>query len=192
MTDQQLRVAAFKNWKSTMIAGGAIAIIAGLVLLIWPEQTLLVFAALLGIGLVLIGIARLGNAATDSETRGRVRVWRALLGLIYVIAGIVVLANLNATLGFLVWTVGVIWVVSGLLELFSALTPGRGYGAALGRPRGERGMTIVVGVLNLAFGLVLLIWPGPTVIILVWIAGFWLIALGLLQIIFAYIAGKVF
>jgi uncharacterized membrane protein HdeD (DUF308 family) len=180
MSERQLQAAAFKSWKTTMVAGGITTIILGLVLLIWPKQTLLVFASLLGIGLILIGIARLANAAADRDRRGRGRLWRALLGLIYVIAGIVVLANLNGTLRFLVWAVGIIWVISGLFEIF----------AGIGRPRGEKAMTIVIGVLNLAFGLVLLVWPGPTLVFLVWITGLWLIALGLLQIIFAYLAGK--
>jgi uncharacterized membrane protein HdeD (DUF308 family) len=180
MTDEQLRAAALKSWKSTLIAGGVTAIILGLVLLIWPQQTLLVFASLLGIGLILIGIGRLGNAATVREPLGSSRVLRALLGLIYIIAGIVVLANLHGTLRFLVWVVGVIWVVSGIVEIFSAV----------GRRRGAGAMTIVIGLLNLAFGLVLLVWPGPTLILLVWISGLWLIALGLLQIIFASTAPK--
>src|SRR5690348_12880254 len=98
MTVQQVRSDALRSWKSTMIAGGITTIVLGLVLLIWPKQTLLVFASLLGIGLILIGIARLANAAADRDRAGRSRLWRALLGLIYVIAGIVVLANLHATL----------------------------------------------------------------------------------------------
>ena len=163
-----------------MIAGGITTIILGLVLLIWPKQTLLVFASLLGIGLILIGIARLAGAAADKNRRGRSRMWRAILGLLYIIAGIVVLANLGGTLRFLVWAVGIIWVVTGLFEIF----------AGIGRPSGEKAMTIVIGLLNLAFGIVLLVWPGPTVVIVVWVAGLWLIALGLLQIIFAFMAGR--
>lgn len=165
-----------------MIAGGITTIVLGLVLLIWPKQTLLVFASLLGIGLILIGIARLANAASDRGRAGSSRAWRAVLGLIYIVAGIVVLANLTATLRFLVWAVGIIWVVTGVFEIF----------AGFGRPKGERSLTIVIGLMNLAFGIVLLVWPGPTLIIVVWITGLWLIALGLLQIIFAVMAGKAF
>lgn len=182
MTVEQPSTDAVRNWKSTMIAGGITTIILGLVLLVWPKQTLLVFASLLGIGLILIGIARLANAAVGRSRAGRSRFWRALLGLIYIIAGIVVLANLNATLRFLVWVVGVVWVVSGLFEIFSGI----------GRPRGEKAVAIVIGLLNLAFGIVVLVWPGPTVVFLVWIAGLWLIALGLMQIIFAFMARRLF
>lgn len=182
MTEEQLRVAAFRTWKSTMIAGGVTAIILGLVLLVWPKQTLLVFAALLGIALVLVGIARVGNAATGRETGDGSRVWRAVLGLVYIIAGIVVLANLHGTLRFLAWVVGIIWVASGVVEIFSA--PARG---ARGRT-----MTLVIGLLNLAAGIVALLWPGPTVIILVWIAGWWLVFLGVLQITFASMTRRMF
>src|SRR3954471_17416828 len=117
MTEQQLQAAAFKSWKTTMIAGGITTIILGLVLLIWPEQTLLVFASLLGIGLILIGIARLAGAAASRDAAGKSRVWRAVTGLIYIIAGIVVLANLHGTLRFLVWAVGTVWAVTGLIEI---------------------------------------------------------------------------
>jgi uncharacterized membrane protein HdeD (DUF308 family) len=192
MTVQQARTDTFKAWKGTMIAGGITTIVLGLVLLIWPEQTLLVFASLLGIGLILVGIARLANAATDRVRAGKSRLWRALLGLIYIIAGIVVLANLNGTLRFLVWAVGVIWVITGIVEIISALARGRGHASASGWSSGDRAISIVIGVLNLAFGVVVLVWPGPTVVFLVWISGLWLIALGVLQIIFAFMAGRMF
>jgi uncharacterized membrane protein HdeD (DUF308 family) len=181
MTEQQRAGTAFRSWKTAMISGGITTIILGVVLLVWPRETLLVFAALLGIGLILIGIARLVSAATGRGAAARSPVWRAASGLLYIVAGVVVLANLHGTLRFLVWAIGIIWVVSGLSEVM----------AGLGRPRGEKSAAIVIGLLNLAFGIILLVWPGATLVLLIWIAGIWLIALGLLQIVFAYQAGRI-
>ena len=44
-------------WRSATLAAGATSLILGVVLLVWPDETLLICAALLGIGLVLLGIA---------------------------------------------------------------------------------------------------------------------------------------
>jgi uncharacterized membrane protein HdeD (DUF308 family) len=178
----QLRRAAFDPWQNVTLFGGITAIILGLVLLIWPGQTLAVFAALLGVALILIGIARLANAAVARDVAGRSRIWRILTGLLYIVAGIVVLANLHGTLRFLVVAVGLIWLIGGLVEI----------AGGFGRPRGDKSATIVIGVFNLCFGALLLFWPEVSLVFLIWIAALWLILIGLLQIVFVYVAKKAF
>lgn len=190
MTYQELRSAAVDSWRRTSLAGGITSIILGLVLLIWPGQTLLVFACLLAIGLILLGIARIASGVTGRGSRdsdsgpvmetsraaSRGRLWRVLTGLIYIIAGIVVLANLPGSVRTLVVIVGVVWVVSGITEVV----------AGFAHEAGDRSVTIVIGLMNIAFGIVLLVWPDASLVFLVWIAGIWLILTGLLQVVFSF------
>jgi uncharacterized membrane protein HdeD (DUF308 family) len=169
------------SWRRALYAAGTTSLVLGLVLLVWPGETLLVFAALLGIGLVLLGIARMATAiGPKSLPDGRSRVWRMIVGLVYVIAGIVVLGDLNASLLFLVRLTGILWLVSGAVEVVVGLT----------RRSGERTLPVVVGLANLVGGIVLLAWPEATLLVLIWVAGIWLVLLGLLQLYFGWRVGR--
>ncbi|NUT33602.1 MAG: hypothetical protein HOV79_11055 [Hamadaea sp.] len=189
MTYQQLRTSAMDTWRRTSVAGGITSIILGLVLLIWPGQTLLVFACLLAIGLILLGISRIasgivgrGDAEADGPVMpahradGRARLWRVLTGVVYLVAGIVILANLPGSVRTLVVIVGILWIVSGIAEVV----------AGFAHPAGDRAVNVVIGLMNVAFGVVLLVWPDASLVFLVWIAGIWLILTGALQLIFAF------
>jgi uncharacterized membrane protein HdeD (DUF308 family) len=170
---------ALTSWKSTMLASGVTSIILGLVLIFWPGETLLIIAALLGIGLILLGLSRLVSAVSDRDRTGSQRWLRAGAGVLYVIAGIVVLANLHASLRAFAIIVALTWIIAGLSEVFA------------GRPPGESRLApVVIGLLNVVFGLVLLFWPGPTVRVIAFVAGIWLLLLGVLQIILGYRLGK--
>jgi uncharacterized membrane protein HdeD (DUF308 family) len=168
-------------WRSATLAAGTTSLILGVILLVWPGETLLICAALLGIGLVLLGIARLATAAVGSAAPGRSRAWRAVSGLIYLAAGILVLANLDASLTFLVRLAGILWLVSGVVEAVSGA----------GRRAGERAGPVIVGLVSVVVGIVLLVWPKATVLVLVWVSGIWLVVLGLVQLYFGWRAGKI-
>ncbi|NUO56297.1 MAG: hypothetical protein HOV71_16595 [Hamadaea sp.] len=176
------RSAILSTWRQMSLIGGVVAILLGIVLLIWPDRTLLVLAALLGIWLVILGIVRLADALTGRELGGASRGFSALAGVIYVIAGIVVLANLHASLKFIALLIGLIWIFSGVSEIISGFTRVRGRGAKIG--------AILLGLINVALGVVVLFWPGITLIVLVWITAIWLIIIGLVQLYIAWQAGK--
>ncbi|WP_027345225.1 HdeD family acid-resistance protein [Hamadaea tsunoensis] len=176
----QPRTSMMDTWRSTGVTGGITSIILGLVLLVWPGQTLLVFASLLAIGLILLGLVRLVGAFTSKGVTGKARAWRGLTGAVYLIAGILVLFNLGKSVKFLVILVGILWVISGLSEMISGF----------GRPAGDKAPTIFIGLLNLVFGVIILVWPGPTLVFAIWMAALWLIMVGLLQLWFAWRLSK--
>jgi len=163
-------------WRSATLAAGATSLILGVVLLVWPDETLLICAALLGIGLVLLGIARLATVAVRGAAPGRSRAWRAVSGIIYLVAGILVLANLDASLTFLVRLAGILWLVSGVGEAISGA----------GRRSGERAVPVLIGLISVVVGIVLLVWPKATLLVLVWVSGIWLVVLGLVQLYFGW------
>src|ERR1051326_3451706 len=178
--ESQAAAGVLRDWRGALLAGAITSLALGIILLVWPSSTLLVIAALLGIGLILIGIGRLASAAVDRTATGGHRALRALAGVIWIIAGIIVLANPHATLRAFAVIVALDWIIGGAAEAIGAITRG-------GEGRVAR---IIVGVLNVAFGIVLLIWPKPTVTVLVWLIGLWLVLLGLIELYLAYRAGK--
>ena len=176
------RSAVLSTWRQMSLVGGIVAILLGVVLLVWPDRTLLVLAALLGIWLVILGIVRLADAVTGRELGGSGRWFSVLAGVIYLLAGIVVLSNLHGSLKFLALLIGLAWIFSGASEIIAGFTRVRGAGAKIG--------TIILGLINVALGVVVLFWPGITLIVLVWITAIWLIFIGLVQLYIAWQAGK--
>ncbi|NUR69362.1 MAG: hypothetical protein HOU81_00935 [Hamadaea sp.] len=170
-----MTISQVSGWRSATPAGAVTSIVLGLVLLVWPGQTLEVFGWLLAIALFLIGLARMLTGITGHRT-GRARLWRILTGLVYLVAGIVIAANLPGSIRTIVVIVGIGWIVAGVAEIV----------AAFQNPPGERSVAVVIGLMNAVFGLILLVFPEPSLVFLVWFAGIWLILVGVLQLAFAW------
>ena len=180
--DADLETAALAAWRKMTLVGGITSIALGLVLLIWPEQTLLVVAALFGIWLIILGIVRLAGAVTDRGGSTGARVLDGALGIALVILGIVCLANLVGSLAALAILIGLIWIIAGLVEIVSAFTRRMGGWQRIG--------TIAFGVISVIGGLVVMFWPSISLTVLVWLTGLWLILLGIVQLILAWRASR--
>lgn len=180
--DAALESAALRAWRRMALVGGVVSILLGLVLLIWPQQTLLVVAALFGIWLVIIGIVRVAGAATDRNATTGVRALEGLLGVALVILGIVCLAHLVTSLKAVAVLIGLIWIFAGLVEIVSAFTRRMG--------GWQRFSTLAFGVISILGGLVVLIWPSISLTVLVWLTGLWLILLGVVQLALAWRAAR--
>ncbi|MBB5871820.1 uncharacterized membrane protein HdeD (DUF308 family) [Allocatelliglobosispora scoriae] len=180
--DADLETTALAAWRKMALVGGITSIALGLVLLIWPEQTLLVIAALFGIWLVILGVTRLAGAATDRDNGTGARVLEGVLGLALVILGIVCLAHLIGSLKALAVLIGLIWIFAGLVEIASVFTRRMGGWQRVG--------TFVFGAVSIVGGLVVLLWPKLSLTTLVWLTGLWLIMLGVVQLILAWRASS--
>lgn len=180
--DADLESAALNAWRKMAVIGGITSIVLGLVLLIWPKQTLLVVAALFGIWLVILGIARLAGAITDRGASTGTRALEGVLGLALVILGIVFLAHLVGSLKVLALLIGLIWIFAGLVEIVSAFTRRMGGWRRIG--------TIIFGAISILGGIVVLAWPGISLTVLVWLTGLWLILLGVVQLALAWRARR--
>jgi uncharacterized membrane protein HdeD (DUF308 family) len=168
------------SWRKISLVGGVLSIMLGLVLAAWPGKTMLVLTALVGVWLLLLGCSRLGDAVTGRANGPPSRAGRgflALSGAIYLLAGILVLTNLNGSVRFVTVLLGVIWVCAGLSEALSGLSHAGG-------PWVRRG-PILAGLINIALGIIVLAWPEISVTVLTWIASLWLILLGVLQLYFS-------
>jgi uncharacterized membrane protein HdeD (DUF308 family) len=92
---------------------GVLGGLAGLVLLVRPEQSVIVAAWALGFWWTLNGVIHLAMAFADPFAR----IWNAVRGTIGVIAGAIILASPEIGLATLVLIVGVGLIIQGTVEV---------------------------------------------------------------------------
>jgi uncharacterized membrane protein HdeD (DUF308 family) len=156
---------------------GIVTLLAGIVVLAWPGETLLVIAVLFGIQLIIAGIFRFVSAFAMDDASGGTRVLMALLGVLSFIIGLWAVRHVLLTLLALVVLLGIYWVVNGSIELFSALSHS-------GMP--QRGWTIAMGGLSILAGIIVLIYPAPSLLTLSVVLGIWLLVYGGMEIVAAF------
>ena len=71
-----------------VLAYGIITLAAGVAVLVWPSETLLVIAVLFGIQLIVSGIFRFVAALAVDDLSGGTRVLLALLAVLSIIVGL--------------------------------------------------------------------------------------------------------
>jgi uncharacterized membrane protein HdeD (DUF308 family) len=160
-----------RHW-GWVFAYGALTLIAGLVVLIWPSETLLVLAVLFGIQLIISGIFRFVSAIAVDDLTGGTRVLLALLGVLSIIIGLWAIRHAVLTLVALAVFLGIYWVISGVIDVFTALVH---------RGTQNRGWTVFTGILSVVAGLIVLAWPGLTLLTLAIILGIWLLIFGVME-----------
>jgi uncharacterized membrane protein HdeD (DUF308 family) len=158
------------------LAFGIITVLAGVIVLAWPRPTLVVIAVLFGVELVVLGIFRFVAAFGHDVTAGN-RILYALLGVLSLIIGLYAVRHVLVTLIALGLLVGIFWVVNGALELFAALSHSE---------MPHRVWTSVVGILSVLAGVVLLAYPGLSLVVLAVIVGVWLLVFGFMEIMVAF------
>jgi uncharacterized membrane protein HdeD (DUF308 family) len=170
--DLRDRVAAVGRSWWWFAAFGAISVIAGVMALAWPGRTLLVLAVLFGAQLVVSGIFRLVAALTMDDGSGGARTLSAILGIFGLLVGLYALRHIVITVLALGLVLGIYWVIDGVAQLFTAIE----HKAMAGRT-----WAVVSGVFGTIAGIVLLSWPGLSLLTLAVITGIWLIMFGFIQ-----------
>ena len=165
-----------RHW-GWLLAYGLLTLAAGLAVLVWPSETLLVIAVLFGIQLIIAGIFRFVAAFAIDDLGGGTRVLYALLGVLSIIIGLWAVRHVVLTLLALTVFLGIYWIVSGVIEIFTSLSH---------REIPHRGWTVAMGALSVVAGLIVLAYPGLTLVGLAVILGVWLIIYGVMGIVAAF------
>jgi len=164
------RVGRHWGW---VLAFGIITIAVGIAALAWPGRTLVVVAVLFGIQLIVMGIFRFASAIAADDMSGGNRILLALLGVLSLIIGLYAVRHVLVTLLALAVLLGIFWIVSGAVELFMALSH---------REMRRRGWNAVMGVISVLAGIVVLAYPGISLLVLAVVLSVWLVVLGIMQI----------
>ncbi len=161
-------------WKWTL-AAGVLTIVLGGIVLAWPGPTILVASTLFGVYLLLTGFVGLFMAFTLPRSPG-MRVLLVISGALAVVLAILSFRHFGdgyAILLLSLW-IGIGFIFQGISAVAAAIgesnLPGRGW-------------YVVLGIISVIAGFVVLVWPFDSIVVLVLVAGVWLVVLGAVQII---------
>jgi len=152
---------------------GALTVVAGVLLLVWPDAAVLTVAVIVGVHLVVAGVLRAVTAVTQKMS-AVIRALYLFLGLLLVVVGILCLCSPFHGVTILMFLFGLSWVVNGGVELFHGATGGGGW-------------TTAAGAVSLAAGVVVLAYPAPSARAMIWLFGLTLAATGLVIIVGAVV-----
>lgn len=171
-----LAKAAKMSW-SVVLLGALVMIGLGIALLVWPHASLMVVAILFGAALVISGAIRLYEGFTaHGGQSGGMRAAYIVLGLVAVVAGVYCLRHHDLSLFLVAFVVGVYFIMYGIADI----------GAAASAPGGGRGLRFVTGIFAIAAGLILVIWPGISLVLMLTIMAAWLLFYGLMLGLLAF------
>lgn len=155
---------------------GAIALVFGVLALVWPGLTLLWLVALFAAYALLGGGVSIVGAVKNREEDGW-WLW-LLLGLVSVGAGVIAILHPDLTALVLVLMMGANAIVTGILEIAIAV-----------RQREviqREWLLILAGIVSIAFGVLVFLFPAAGALAMVWMIGVWAIASGVLLLMAAY------
>ncbi|MCK9895574.1 HdeD family acid-resistance protein [Frankia sp. AgB32] len=173
---QRQHAAPSALWPALLALGTAVTIL-GLLLITNPFATAGALAVLAGIALILSGISETIAAARSKNTATA-----AFFGMLLVLGGVIVLVWPGVTLHVVAVVVGAVLIVSGLVR------------AAMMRPSSSRSSQggsggavwgYVLGALSVVVGILALVWPGVTIVVLAVLFGIQLIVAGVAEIALA-------
>lgn len=166
MTDET-QIAEEPVWRGSIARGvrlavivsGVISLIAGLAILIWPVKSAVVVTVLLAVYAVVAGLANLALGLFAHELGGWFRAAVAVLGALYVIAGIVAFTDLGAATAAIAAVfalfLGIAWIVDGVFALTTLGVDRHAYSPV----RRSRGWTIAFGLLSIVAGVLVILAP---------------------------------
>lgn len=178
----ELTKSAVNTIRVTLGITGVLALIAGIFITFWPKNSAIVLTVMIGIYFLIAGLAYVGLGIFSKGLSGGARALDIILGILFVIGGVLMLSSPSESavvLGiFLGVLVGILWIVEGAVALAQA-----GSSAS-------KGWAIFFGLLSIIAGIVLLFSPFWGAAILFWVTGISLIVLGIIQIVRAFTFGR--
>jgi uncharacterized membrane protein HdeD (DUF308 family) len=163
-------------WKSTL-ASGLLALLLGILVLGWPEKSILAASVLFGLYLLISGVAQV-IFAFGLHFTASTRILLFLSGAASLILAVLSFRHFGQ--GYAVLLLA-IWIAVGFIFRGVATT-----GSAIsesGLP--GRGWMIFAGVISLMAGMVVLAWPFDSIVILALVVGTWLVVIGVFEIVTA-------
>jgi uncharacterized membrane protein HdeD (DUF308 family) len=157
---------------------GLVALVVGVLVLMWPGVSILAASVLLGIYLVASGIAQV-IMAFGLEVSGGYRVLLFITGAVSLVLGVLAFRHFGqgyAVLLLAIW-IGVGFIFQGVAATALAISnkelPGRGW-------------SIFWGVLSVIAGIVVLAWPFDSLAVLALVTGIMLVLLGITQVLSSF------
>jgi uncharacterized membrane protein HdeD (DUF308 family) len=166
-------------WR-VLLLRGVVGIVLGIVLIAWPESTIVVLVVLWGVWALVEGIALGAQVFTPGGAGGQ-RVLFAVMALVSVVVAFLAFTRPGMAATALTWVLGIWLLVRGVFELVGALT------SRTGTPRWllllGAGLDIVLGWLFLAN-------PGRSAVAIAVVIGIAAVAWGIVFVALALMARR--
>ena len=167
------RVGRHWGW---VLAFGIITVLVGILVLVWPGRTLIVVAVLFGIQLIVMGIFRFASAFGHEPDRRNPDPVRAARRAVVDHRPVRAAARAHHRAG----------AGPAAGHLLDRQRRGRAVHGAVepryGRPR----LGHSLGILGILAGIVVLVYPAPSLLVLALVLGIWLLVFGIMEIVAAF------
>jgi uncharacterized membrane protein HdeD (DUF308 family) len=164
---------AAQAWQAALFLG-VVTLILGVIVAAYPTTSLAVIAVLIGVLMIISGLVHIIRVFDSSEQH---RVWLGIAGLLFIVAGVVLVRHLHLSLALIGLIVGITWIVQGMSALVGGFS---------GEVHEGRGWWIFFGVISLIAGIVVVSSPLASVTTLAVLVGIWFVVMGLMEIIGAF------
>lgn len=116
-----------RSLRTAFIVGGVLSLILGILILVWPGRTAQVATGIIAAYTIAAGLVYAALGLMSRSKRGWSRIGHIALGVLFVAVGVIAFANLAAfTVSFAVFLgvlVGILWIIEGVVSL-STLSAG--------------------------------------------------------------------
>jgi uncharacterized membrane protein HdeD (DUF308 family) len=161
------------NFRTMFLFRGIVAILFGILALVWPRLTLYVLVLLFGLFALISGITAVVAALRNSREPG----WGFLLfeGILGILAGGIALVWPHITALAFVYLLAAWAILTGIMELVAPLA----FPMSLGRAV----LTALAGLISIIFGILIAAQPAAGLLAVVWLIGIYAILFGIIYIV---------
>ncbi|CEI24201.1 HdeD family acid-resistance protein [Propionibacterium freudenreichii] len=161
---------------------GVLALGLGIALLAWPGKTITALAVILGAYLLVEGVIRIVMALVTPLIHAGSRLLSMLFGVLFILGGVVMMRNPGLSgetlLVVVAIIIGVAWIMEGVLALLES-------GSAQ-----SRGWAIAFGIISLLAGIIVLVTPAWSAVMLMVFTGASLVVMGIVSLVRAFTFGR--
>jgi uncharacterized membrane protein HdeD (DUF308 family) len=161
--------------RGALAVSGAVSLIIGVLILVWPVKTAVVVAGIIAVYAVIAGVVNLAIGIFSRRIGGWARFGFLALGAVFLIAAIMSFSNLGAAAAGLAVLVGVLFGISWIVEGVVGLT--------LIGDSASKVWTIVYALISIVAGILVLTSPlWGAALLWLWL-GLSLVVMGVVQIV---------
>ncbi|WP_037878345.1 HdeD family acid-resistance protein [Streptomyces sp. NRRL F-5727] len=169
-----LAMLAGAAWQALLLAG-VVALVLGVLVLVWPGASLVAAGVLFGVYLLFSGVMQL-VAAFGTHATTALRVMAFISGALSILLGLFCFRGATQSILLLALWIGIGWLFRGITQAVAA---------ASDPAMPARGWQVFLGVVSAIAGVVLIVSPLESVAVLTLLGGIWLIAVGAAEIVTA-------
>jgi uncharacterized membrane protein HdeD (DUF308 family) len=156
-----------------VVLRGALAVIFGVLAILWPGITVLALVVLFGAYALVDGLFAVGTALFDRRSAGR-RGWLLVEGIAGIVIGVVTFLWPGVTTLVLLWLIAAWAIVTGVFEIAAAIR--------LRREMANEWLLAISGALSVLFGILLAVWPTTGAIAVAILIGIYAIMFGVVLV----------